>query len=392
MNAHPDDFGIVDASLSRGYRNAVRDEGAQGPPLVLDIAILAAAHRAVASKPQAVPPAVPARQPLRFARWRWPLALAASVLFGVLIAILFVPGETEPETHVLAQAPQLEPQPSPTIPSMPQPSMDAVGVSGSPPPELADTSVYEGLARSPDAMENKQAEPEMSSLQTPMPVPQALPIPMLEPLPSPQISPSDQASMVEAELQALPMPEPLMPPQDSLPPQAIEDVVGGPPMPEPVLSPIYERFENQVPPDAVAKEQAEPEETQPMPQQPALPVPQPEMAAIVEQDVPAVMAKEPASPAAEAEDQKATAPMVESAQDAALKSRDADMESGKAASVQPMKQVVPIKQQNPQEWLEEIEKLRRDGKLKEARESLAEFRKHYPDHELPKALRDLIAK
>ncbi|MCL2591618.1 MAG: hypothetical protein FWD67_12310 [Betaproteobacteria bacterium] len=51
--------------------------------------------------------------------------------------------------------------------------------------------------------------------------------------------------------------------------------------------------------------------------------------------------------------------------------------------------MLPAKQQDPRAWLEEIEKLRRDGKLKEARESLAEFRKRCPDHELPKALRDL---
>jgi hypothetical protein len=44
----------------------------------------------------------------------------------------------------------------------------------------------------------------------------------------------------------------------------------------------------------------------------------------------------------------------------------------------------------PDKWLERIEELRKQGKLGEARASLAEFRKRYPDYRLPDALRNGI--
>ena len=39
----------------------------------------------------------------------------------------------------------------------------------------------------------------------------------------------------------------------------------------------------------------------------------------------------------------------------------------------------------PDKWLERIEELRKQGKLEEAKASLAEFRKRYPDYRLPDA-------
>jgi hypothetical protein len=42
----------------------------------------------------------------------------------------------------------------------------------------------------------------------------------------------------------------------------------------------------------------------------------------------------------------------------------------------------------PEKWLERIEDLRRQGRVDEARAGFAEFRKRYPDHVLPTALRD----
>jgi hypothetical protein len=43
----------------------------------------------------------------------------------------------------------------------------------------------------------------------------------------------------------------------------------------------------------------------------------------------------------------------------------------------------------PGEWLKRIGDLLRNGKTAEAREQLAEFRKHYPDYRLPETLREL---
>ncbi len=42
----------------------------------------------------------------------------------------------------------------------------------------------------------------------------------------------------------------------------------------------------------------------------------------------------------------------------------------------------------PDKWLERIEELRRQGKLEEARTSLAEFRKRFPNYELPASFKD----
>lgn len=42
----------------------------------------------------------------------------------------------------------------------------------------------------------------------------------------------------------------------------------------------------------------------------------------------------------------------------------------------------------PEKWLERIEELRKQGRFDEARTSLAEFRKRYPDYRLPDALKD----
>ena len=41
----------------------------------------------------------------------------------------------------------------------------------------------------------------------------------------------------------------------------------------------------------------------------------------------------------------------------------------------------------PEAWLARIAELRKQGRLREADESLAEFRKRYPDHKIPAALR-----
>ena len=42
-------------------------------------------------------------------------------------------------------------------------------------------------------------------------------------------------------------------------------------------------------------------------------------------------------------------------------------------------------QQSPEQWLQGIADLRRQGRHEEADKSLAEFRKRYPDHKIPEA-------
>jgi hypothetical protein len=270
MNAHPDDYSMDDDlhDLSQAYRDATKYEDGQEPSSALDAAILAAAHRAVESRPQAVPPA---HRPKRFvAHWRVPLSMAASFLVGVLVVMLFVATRPEPEMPILAQAPQM---------------------------------------------------------------PQALPVPERPQLL--QISPPAQAEAMEAHK---------------------APAIAGAPAP----SRLATRS-----PRAAAKEQMA-EMSQP-----------PESFAL--EGRMAEMRQSPESAAFVAED----------AQAATTESRVVGMESVKEMNAVPVMQKMPPKWQKPQDWLEEIEKLRREGKIEEARKSLAEFRKHYPDHELPKALRNL---
>jgi hypothetical protein len=54
------------------------------------------------------------------------------------------------------------------------------------------------------------------------------------------------------------------------------------------------------------------------------------------------------------------------------------------------KQEAGKKDESPREWLERIARLRREGRTKEADESLEDFRKRYPDYEIPKELREAV--
>ena len=49
--------------------------------------------------------------------------------------------------------------------------------------------------------------------------------------------------------------------------------------------------------------------------------------------------------------------------------------------------VSEAKERTPEKWLEDIRKLRTEGKATEAERELAEFRKRYPDYILPEDLR-----
>jgi len=327
MNAHSDDFDMTDdlRSLSQAYRDAMEYEDEPSP--AIDAAILAAAHRAVASRPQAVPPAGP---PLRFTRWQLPLALAASVLVGVLVATLFVSEKTEPGVPALAHAPQALPVPEQPPPAQispsPQESMDVMVESKPSVAKPTDAPIHTGSAdmfsKLPDTMLERQVV-QKSARRTRL-----------------QEAPEQRASMQAPPQgsQALPTPESSLPTQISPPLRSgMDDAMR-----------VRAAVGAAGSPDTRAEKQ---------------------------------MAQEMVQPTVQ--------PFAESAQEAPM-DRDAVVTTKeKAASTMPMMKEKPEKQQDPRVWLEEIEKLRRDGKIKEARKSLTEFRKHYPDHELPKALRDL---
>jgi Meckel syndrome type 1 protein len=117
----------------------------------------------------------------------------------------------------------------------------------------------------------------------------------------------------------------------------------------------------------------------------------------------------PARPAASAES-TATAPLGATAVPGASRPdettgrarqmpAEADANAGRAASRMALEdRVQPLAEQagkadadlSPRDWLERIARLRRDGRTQEADESLAAFRRRYPDYEIPKELRDAV--
>jgi len=175
MDAHFDDFDMTNdlRDLSQAYRSATKHEDDQGPSPKLDAAILAAAHRAVASRPQAVPvqrprpqavpaqrprpQAVPAQRPSRFVLWRQPLAIAASFfLIGVLVGVLgvlFAPGKTNPDKRVILPPPSVEP-------TVTDPPTSVVELPSQTPeifiqPAAVDTSIHEKPASFPESSDAK---------------------------------------------------------------------------------------------------------------------------------------------------------------------------------------------------------------------------------------------
>jgi hypothetical protein len=109
---------------------------------------------------------------------------------------------------------------------------------------------------------------------------------------------------------------------------------------------------------------------------------------------PAPRSAEPAPPAAQAFPAESRAKASESkttresnvASDAALGGAGAAAPAAPAAT----RKLAPLRQQaiqhSPEAWLEEISRLKREGRDKEAEEQLAEFRKAYPAYAVPESL------
>jgi hypothetical protein len=108
------------------------------------------------------------------------------------------------------------------------------------------------------------------------------------------------------------------------------------------------------------------------------------------------VAAETASPArAERESRfrEAPTPALDKAAVAAQSAPGADMRQAAPAKAVPRAAGVMGKLESeaelpPEKWLERIDELRKQGKLDEAKASLAEFRKRFPNYRLPDALRE----
>ena len=123
-NDQPRDATMHDAQLSALYQRARNDE----PPVHLDAAIRAAAHREVAAGPQRA----------RWIRWRVPLALAATVVLGISVVTVLRQQEAQQDHLQIAmveRAPienqiadernkSASPSPPESVPAQPEPGLE----------------------------------------------------------------------------------------------------------------------------------------------------------------------------------------------------------------------------------------------------------------------------
>ncbi len=314
-----------DAALAALYRAAGSDE----PPTALDDAIRAAARRSVFSRPQR-PGAV-------YTRWRVPASVAAVlVLSASLVALMReeAPHVVELPTPEMAPAPAQDPSVEATIAareSLPT-AQDALG---------RDASGAARRAEMPQSAPVRRADPRASAGQL------------------------NKEQVLAAR------------PEQPLSPAAPE--------------PFPDRGERSGGPavGAAAKpERYATEDQSRMRESKAVELPQSELPTARPQAVPPRPAESPASAPAAAGEPRATSPGAQSAARAADNaSREPSLPRARAAA----KSAPAVEldyTQLPDKWLEQIDTLRRQGRQEEAKRSLAEFRKRYPDYPLPAALQE----
>ena len=320
-----------DAQLTAMYRAAGQD----APPAALDAAILAAARREVAARPR------PADY--SFGRkWRAPLSIAAVIVLSVSLVTL-----------MREEAPELAAPPRADAPS----------------PDTSAKSAYELAERKPQSI----------GLQPSQPGPPAG-LGMRAPAPVGSRQQADEAARradVDSVAAALAKRRQLASNEsDARGSKALASGEmrreSGPPAAQAVA---------QLPPAAASRDAAA--------KPPAALAPR-----AVTQPAPSLFVGEPAENKAQAQAATASADRAESESQA--RRAAAPMPAAKADLQPPAKPpaaaVTLSKLESdadlpPEKWLQRIEELRKLGRFDEAKASLANFRKRYPDYRLPESLR-----
>jgi resuscitation-promoting factor RpfA len=383
MSTH-DDLPQRDPALERAWREHSREM----PPPALDNAILAAAHRAAGSRPQAALPAE-ATSPQR---WWMPIAAAATIGAVVISIMQTMPADTNLVTSDVAPTARvatLTPAPArnEAVSAPAKSARDAAATAASKPDAAPATSPPAAPAARATAAEPKSPPP--------MPVPAPLAqkaAPAASPVTPPVAADTDVAPARKREAaNSERAPRAMAPP----PPPAS-------PAPAPMPAPLPgstmhapEPFPAASPPPTVA------------------PAPEGARAQTAEQgrandaasrlaetdarkDAPAERRQAPAAPPAAAPalaGRMMQAPMPASS--AATAARD---ERGAAAAARPLakttaNQDAQTKARDPDAWIARIRKLRDEGNTADALRELREFRDTVPDAErrLPADLREWAA-
>ena len=408
MSERPDNDGTRDAQLTAAYRAAAQDM----PPPALDAAILAAARREVGAGPR------PAG--FSFRAWRGPLSVAAVVVLSVSLVMLMreeapelvaPPRADDPAANAKLAAPaeadsnevprerrSLSEEHTPkSLGLKPSHSMPQTGLR---PPDFrehaapaskdkaagrleADAGAAAAYAKrrdaateSVDARAKKNIaaapEPQRQAAKTdtvggfaqspPPPAPRAAEAPAQKPAPEMgnvmgKVLDGDRSEAeTRARTQSRDAPAKQM--ADAAPTEAKP---APPPAAKPPLTPsppAQTPFPNSAPAQLSHAEPTSPPMAQPAPK-----------------------------PTARPEAKPAFAPPPPSVQPMA---KPESRENAPAAAADSLSKLERTAELPPDKWLERIEELRKQGKLEEARASLAEFRKRYPDYRLPDTLRNGI--
>ena len=352
MNERPDNDVARDAKLTALYRETAQDM----PPSALDAAILAAARREVGARPR------PAG--FSFARtWRGPLSIAAVVVLSVSLVML-----------MREEAPEVVAPPRADVP-----------VAESKLKSPAVTSENEATTRERNFLQEEQA-PKSLGLKPSHSMPQSglrQPESMARVEPTAKDAIMDRVEPAQDGASALAKRRDASADTDN----ARKNRAAAAPEPQRQAAKADAYKEFAPPPPAAAPPRAA---------EPASEKVAPAIGAI------AGKVENKTAKAASAGAERGEADTAERAQTAdarvkqsadaapppAAKPAPAPRELAPAAPAASMNKLERNLDLTPEKWLERIEELRRQGKLDEARASLAEFRKRYPDYRLPESLRN----
>ena len=359
---------LDDKALGDAYREASRNS-LDGPPTHLDDAIRAAARRTVRARPQAISASWATR-------YRAPIALAATVMLALGVAInVRDTGEGDPapksmpQKQTQADAAPVAPVAPVAPPQLPVPAQDAsrdgagAGASSPAPP----------AASAPPQPLEKRAPSEPRSAPAPAPKPAMAESKAKSETPAepnvvgsaatPPAAEAPRANVESKVASAPPIPFPASPPapapaappapsQPSLPsapaPSA-RDVAEAPQAAAPALSSDVARARRQASPAPVTA--------------PAIDAPPPQSRAATEAMRPPPGQRAETAPAAPA----------------SAGQRLAQNEADRSPEVRD--------RWRPEQWVEEVRRLRQNGRMDEAMKTLDELKRRFPAFELPVDLR-----
>ncbi len=332
-----------DDEVSRAYRAAAHEE----PPAALDDAIRAAARRAVQARPQATTKKwVP--------RWGSPVAAAAVIMLAV--SLLFVARQEAPEVVPLPEVvSQLKEVPTPAlVPEVRIVEEARKNADVPPPPKMAAAPSAAAPASNSDRVLSVTKDKAVAAES------------------------ERQYSERRAEAPAVMAQGKLEKPAP--PPMVAAAPVAAPPAASPSAFPA-------APPPPMAAAGASADHMQA----------RDEAANTAAPTVAQMESKQLAARKKVAESQMQSFARKEAAGDSDARRNDAPVvvaTPGRSAPAAAAPMVLMRSAAPPlssADWLKRIEELRAQGKLKEAREELAKFRKQHPDVVLPKALAELPA-